>query len=275
MLHDFSIIHRRKPLVFATPEFPVWSTCLRSLAFAPAIEAQAHDETFAQGHAYRFLLEIVCGLHSPIVGETEVFGQFKNFAREWALAEPKRLTLIQRLLSDAKSIRAQYLSGLGTQSYGSWLRKNLSVAEVHVLGAGHLTQEILPYLQKHAQSVHLHVRREQALDFHQGPVHLLTHSAFRQGALVIAAPMKAQEVEAWLGGRNPVQIFDLRDTSCSDPLRLTGSQHRLKDIFTQIEQNKSRLQPLIHEVRGEIRLRSERLAEQTLIRPQGWDDLCA
>ncbi len=59
----------------------VWRTCVRQVAFVdePTAIPQGvpawHDEA-----AYAHLLEVVCGLHSPIVGETEVLHQFKVFA---------------------------------------------------------------------------------------------------------------------------------------------------------------------------------------------------
>jgi hypothetical protein len=36
-------------------------------------------EVFRGQQAYRFLLEVICGLNSPIVGKTAVMGQFKEF----------------------------------------------------------------------------------------------------------------------------------------------------------------------------------------------------
>src|SRR4051794_17953925 len=98
MIQDLRIVHRRKPAKFAPDHGPlVWATCLRSLAFGGTPETG--DEYYLQGEAYRFLLEVVCGLKSPIVGETEVFGQFKVFSQEWVKREPKRASLIQKLLS--------------------------------------------------------------------------------------------------------------------------------------------------------------------------------
>ncbi len=161
MLNNLNIIHRRKPRVFAPSSVPVWATCLRSLAFAKDlsdIELQEEDAIYAGEEAYAFLLEITCGLHSPIVGETEVFGQFKNFVPHWLAAQPDHTALAKRLLTDAKNLRAKHLSKLGNQSYGSWLRKNVSTEDVHVLGGGHLAKEILPYLAKQGKNVTLHVR---------------------------------------------------------------------------------------------------------------------
>ena len=68
-----------------------WQTCLRRILFLNAndnralIEAAEDQlvpptvEIFRAQEAYRFLLEVICGLNSPIVGETAVMGQFKEF----------------------------------------------------------------------------------------------------------------------------------------------------------------------------------------------------
>ncbi|HMN67820.1 MAG TPA: hypothetical protein PKC28_04700 [Bdellovibrionales bacterium] len=274
MLQDFRIVHRRKPHLFSSTGSPVWSTCLRSLAFADHhdLSVSEHDETFQREQAYRFLLEILCGLHSPIVGETEVFGQFKNFAQEWVRLQPQRAALIQRALADAKQLRSRYLSNLGHQSYGSWLRKNLVSRELHILGAGHLAQEILPYLKKQADRVLVHARCPEKVKLEVEAVHGLRARKFDRGALIVAAPLSAAEIETWLDGREPSEIYDLRDTSNTDPLK---GAIGLQDIFAQIEQNKARLVPRIQAVHLEIGQRASALAGQALIRPQGWDDLCA
>src|SRR4051812_23076807 len=157
MLQDLRIVHRRKPATFLADHGPlVWATCLRSLKFGGTPDAG--DEFYTQQDAYRFLLEVICGLKSPIVGETEVFGQFKIFSQEWVKREPKRATLIQKLLSDAKAIRSRHLTGLGVQSYGSWVRGKLTHNRVHFLGAGQLAREIHPYLAKQQRDLAIHVR---------------------------------------------------------------------------------------------------------------------
>lgn len=273
MLHDFTIIHRRKPLRFDDHTDPVWSTCLRSLAFtARAASPHPQDEIHTQHQAYRFLLEIVCGLHSPITGETEVFGQFKTFAQEWIKREPKRAPLVQKLLNDAKAIRSKYLSNLGTQSYGSWVRKNLKAKKVHVLGAGNLAQEIYPYLAKQAETViHSRSPHKSALENTKA----IAEKAFDRGALVIAAPMTAAEIRKWLNNRDPEQIFDLRETSECDALPSTAPQYGLHEIFAEIARTKARLTPLLKEIKREIVERSEKIAAQAQHRPLGWDDLCA
>ena len=281
MLTDLCIVHRRKPNVFLPEEAkgPLWATCLRSLLFVTPEQgeriAKAHDEYYAGIDAYKFLLEVVCGLHSPIVGETEVFGQFKLFIDEWLYKQPQHSVLAQKILSDAKALRSEYLSNLGNQSYGSWLRKNLRENTLHILGGGHLVQEVLPYLTKQGKKVTLHVRCPEKITFFDGEIRSIRENAFDQGALIIAAPLSSMEIETWLGGRQATQIFDLRDNSSSDKIQSTFESHGLRDIFNQIEQNKARLIPLVEKVRAEVETRALKLSATAIVRPQGWDDICA
>jgi len=278
MLNPLTIVHRRKPKIFAPDStFPRWETCLRNLAFVSSsgsdfgFDVESEDEIYTGAEAYQFLLETICGLQSPIIGETEVFGQFKAFAAQWVLIEPGRAPLVQRLLNDAKTLRYRYLSHLGTQSYGSWLRKSLLSSRVHVLGAGQLAREVLPYLAKQGE-VRVHARRPTAVDFHSD-VAAIQKSAFDHGALVVVAPMSSAEIQQWLAGRKPQQIFDLRDNSLQDPIHEQAVP--LHAIFGEIESTRRQLLPLIEKIKVEIRVRAEDLVAHEKLRPLGWDDLCA
>lgn len=281
MIQDLYIEHRRKPRVFKpSAGIPIWATCLRSLAFTSRpdrLELNGEDEIYGQHQAYRFLLEVICGLHSPILGETEVFGQFKIFAQEWVRLEPTRAALIQRLLGDAKALRSRHLCNLGTQSYGGWIRRNLTPGPIDVLGAGHLVREILPYLEKRGNSVNLHVRDPERVSFRQNGVRAITPGGFIGETVIVAAPIENRAIVEWLGARSPLRIFDLRDTSSSDPLFVGAGVelHRLHDIFAEIQRTKVRLLPIVGQVKQEIAELSEKWAGHVLVRPQGWDDLCA
>lgn len=286
MTNELCIVHRRKPFTFPATDAPVWSTCLRSLAFVRAEQigalAQDGDEFYLREHAYQFLLEIVCGLHSPILGETEVFGQFKAFTTAWLQLEPQRATLIQRIFQDAKIIRKQHLENLGIQSYGSWIRKNVKADRIHILGGGLLAQEVTPYLTKAGKEVFTHVRDprkyaacEPAAAELGTTIRALSEQAFSGGALIIAAPVSATFIKEWLREVTPSQVFDLRETADADPILLKTEEHRLSRIFQEIEATKNRLQPVIAKVREDIRVCAEKFASQAIIRPLGWDDLCA
>ncbi len=281
MIQDFYIGHRRKPRIFTSEvNGAIWGTCLRSLAFThnpQSLSLSSEDELYSQQRAYGFLLEIVCGLHSPILGETEVFGQFKNFAQDWLKSDPKKAPLVQKILSDAKLLRSRYLCNLGTQSYGSWIKRHLQAGPLHILGAGQLVQEIFPHLQKRTPDITLHVREPLRSRVQIQNIERIAPGGFQGGALIIAAPMLNSAVMNWLGGTQPQQIFDLRDTSSSDPLQVAADVklYRLHDIFAEIERTKLRLHPIVDQVKQEIACLSERLASHALVRPQGWDDLCA
>lgn len=275
MLNDFRIVHRLKPARFAEVfEAPVWATCLRSLAFpANACDVTDADELYTNSDAYEFLLEVVCGLKSPILGETEVFGQFKQFSAEWVKREPKRKSLVQKILTDAKAIRTQHLLELGIQSYGSWIRRNLRSKRAHFLGAGQMAREIMPYLQKKGCSLAVHTR--DPLKYIDLSAVAINDCKFDRGALIIAAPMSASEIEKWLIGRKPDEIIDLRDNSREDRLEMNVQTVRLHDIFSEIEVTKRKLMPRLEAAQKAILECSRRASAQAIVRPQGWDDLCA
>ena len=57
------------------------ATCVREIAFVDSRAAVPSGATILHDEdAYAHLLEVICGLDSPMVGETEVLHQFKVFA---------------------------------------------------------------------------------------------------------------------------------------------------------------------------------------------------
>jgi len=315
MLSSLVVRHRVKPHLFSPHEREnkiIWETCLRSLAFLNNSADQAshaisnagspnpnpgppnHDEIYQGEQAYQFLLEVIAGLKSPVLGETEVLGQFKIFAFQWLEHEPHWSWLVQHLLSDAKRIRTRYLQKLGTQSYGGWLRKNLKASRVHILGAGHLSQQIVPYLDKQFTQVIVHARRPEAVTAAAAKgsltttpptfsTHALHSQKFDHGALIIAAPMTAQEIQQWLNGRMPEAIYDFRGDSEEDKIdpplgfdtKTYPSLTTLTEIFRELEHAKSQSLPMVKKAQEEIYELSQRWLRKAIMRPQGWDDVCA
>ena len=118
----------------------------RLQAAAPALASSGTD-------AYTFLLRLACGLESRLAGETEVFGQIKESWRAFS-ATPSALSrqldgTVQRLFRDTKEIRAEHLSGLGSASYGSQVRRLLGKASpgpTLLVGAGQLARAVAPWL---------------------------------------------------------------------------------------------------------------------------------
>ena len=138
-------------------------TCLREVCvdLQPASEhidpaqcSQAGAQRYTGASAYRFLLQLACGLESEIAGETEIFGQLKEAWRSLEQTDPevaaKLRPWMQRLLQETKEIRSEYVVGLGSATYGSLARRLLggpSRGTTLLLGAGQLAESVLPYLE--------------------------------------------------------------------------------------------------------------------------------
>jgi hypothetical protein len=103
--------------------------------------------------AYAFLLRFACGLESRMLGETEIFGQVKEawklFSANPGLQSRQLDGIVQMMFQDVKDIRAQQLSGLGSSSYGSQVRRLLgepTPGPTLLVGAGQLGQAVAPWI---------------------------------------------------------------------------------------------------------------------------------
>lgn len=271
----------------------VWKTCLREIAILDSRQLRPEDlrpddEVYTREDGYRFLLEVICGLHSPLVGETEVFGQFKNFAVRAQEGPGGQCTApwIQRLIADAKRIRTNHLTGLGGRSYGQLAHRHLAgCPRIFILGAGHLAQETIPSLADH--HVHIFCRRPEAaidlLERHpDGEVHQIDDSIGIAGdgpvGLIIAAPMSADEITAWVAriGCRFETIVDLRGESRADMLEIEGTNViHFKDILENLETNCRFASQRLEKAREEIFEHAEEFWRRYEVRPFGWEDLCA
>ncbi|MDX9730870.1 MAG: hypothetical protein RBT63_03775 [Bdellovibrionales bacterium] len=272
-----------RPVYRELPYFH-WQTCLRSLALVPEdFPEWSGGEWLDDRAAYERILEIACGLHSPLVGETEVFGQFKEafqncidrFSRQGASSEQVAFAATLRhwhkaLIEDVKLVRETHLRDLGSQSYGSLVRREVREfrePKIEFLGSGQLVSEILPWLLKVLKPgvddgrVTLHARNAEKaqasfmarsedsheggrtvaslVDFrslHEGPEELSTSG--RSGAvpctarvLIVAAPMTSREIAAWAKDRVRYDlILDLRGESRHDGLEPICLSSRLRSL---------------------------------------------
>ncbi len=299
-----------------SPEFAkhwfFWQTCLRQIAIADELTVGAlkahlepNDEVYQGEAAYGFLLEIICGLHSPLLGETEVYGQFKNAVAAFQFPLTPWGSHLRRffkvLFEDAKRIRQAHLEDLGSQSYGSVLRRELrGLKHIHILGAGQLVQEILPWLTKDGNQVHIHARdtvkaRQQlagvlkagstkvhCLPAGHGalgvlPVHTDDTDMVHTQAVIIAAPVSAKFLELWLkGAPELVVIADLRADSATDLPQLQSETHLvLGDVFSRITQNQALLAERKEAALAAIRDAVHERNSYVEYRPFGWEDVCA
>jgi len=274
-----------------------WETCLRRIVLLNQVEyrallgaGRADSETYRGKDAYRFLLEVVCGLRSPLIGETEVLGQFRNFCAKakfpptpwgWFLSQ-----LTADLLEDAKQVRHRRLQGLGSQSYGSLVRQHLkSVPVTAILGSGQLAREILTWVNGKTE-VRLFCRNRShgetlLKDFPQIHIRQLTDSTNgwndQNTALVIAAPLSSKGIEKWIGLQNVnfTKALDLRGNAESDPWPAAFPLIKLPELFAALAADRQKMTPRIAAAHEEIDALTRRRTQQAQFRPFGWEDLCA
>lgn len=261
----------------------VWETCVRVLGLSTQNEKAeiAHTvddiQTYRGSQAYHFLLRVTSGLESPVLGETEVFGQFKN----WLEQSPKWQTLGKMILEDVKLIRRLYLEGLGAQSYGSWARKKLeNQKRVMMIGCGQLGQEILPWLSKSDRHVSVVVRNpERYKHLAQASVEVVQQEQVQEwgGALLILAPISDEEMQAILNKSSFELIVDLRDISGKFWGQKLVQQHvfTLEDAFVDLQKFRELGQTQIKQAEQKLQELARLRAQSEQNRPFGWDDLCA
>ena len=280
-----------------------WQTCLRRILFlnrienSALIEAAENDPLFSGSieiyrgrEAYGFLFEVICGLNSPLLGETAVMGQFREFCSNarfvdtpwgWFLRQ-----LTANVLIDAKRVRHDHLQGIGSQSYGSLVRQHVKgMSTVAVLGAGKLAREILPWLIGKTTARLFYRNWQHAKDLlNEYPeLHLDQYAnddagwQLEETGLVIAAPLKASHVEDWVRLQSTTfsKCLDLRGDAATDPIMLPIPVIKLSELFDALRTERQRLEGRIASARAEIKRLVVRQNHQAQFRPFGWEDLCA
>lgn len=267
---------------------PIWRTCLREVSFANdgSVDVAPLADTarrLTEGDAYELLLEILCGLRSPMLGETQVLGQFKVFLGSLGAGDDWLKRLGQRLLADAREIRTTHLQGLGSRSYGSAVRRHLAGCRRAVLiGTGKLADEVLPFLADEGRAVDQWSRRDDAGTSVAGVKSWVVDRAGDApivedvSVLVIAAPIPSGGVER-VAARYPglTRVIDLR-AELDRPLRLSSvSVVTLQDLFAQMSAASAFATRHVDAARADIVRRSRGYELREELRPFGWDDLCA
>jgi glutamyl-tRNA reductase len=284
MLNDLVIVNLRANSTEAMPAALTnlqWQTCLRRIVFLHRSELEQRTssrlEIYSGREAYQFLLEVICGLHSPLVGENAVMGQFRKFRTSAVFPETTwgrfLRDLTTDLLVDARQVRHHHLQNLGSQSYGSLIRKHLKgQSSVAVLGAGSLAREIVPWLTdarvfyrnwQHArdlQDEHPHIEFEQ---FEMADAGWKSETT----SLVVAAPLTAAQINEWLAVQRVSfsLILDLRGNAATDPIHSTQPVLNLSELLSSLQQERERIADRVNSARDEIRtLACERYREHSL-----------
>lgn len=221
---------------------------------------------------HRFLVEICSGLHSPLLGETEVFGQFRDFrnAQEWPAPW---IPLLDAVEEDVKKIRRNHLLHLGAQSYGSLTRKHLSKIPTVLVGGGRLAEEILPWLEGKKFQL---VRNPQKIQPKED-VTCLSFSELSQipeGAQwIIAAPLTNDALNQLWQQKSPEKVLDFRG---EQSLSETSFPYLpLSALFAELETVRSALEVKRDQAKAAVRELSKRREAEVQHRPYGWEDVFA
>lgn len=247
-------------------------TCVRDVFFMDD-EAAAEQTILEDGAAYTRVLEIVCGLHSPMAGETQVQGQFKTFLDSLTTPDLKWLRRLgQQILSDARVIREQHLRDLGSRTYGSAVRRHAQTsARVAIIGAGALAQEVHAYVaETHAVDVWTRARLQQ-LRLHPPVSSVATDST----TLVVAAPVDGAVI-AEVAATYPTlsRIIDLRAADEVTPLPDGVPTQTLTDVFAD-SQTTEASRTKLDAARAAAAHCGRRFDAREELHPFGWEDLCA
>ena len=287
MISAFRVFHRESPdhkSLPAAPGFLHFGTCLRSIVLTTRPETPSFlgdYEVFEGREAYIFRLEVICGVRSALFGETEILGQFREFLRNNdALLKGPLRPISSQLIVDAKKIRFQHLQNLGSHSYGSLVRKKMEShhQQIHFVGSGQLTQEILPWLRKLPLDIAIYTRspgkypKLQASGVQVLP--LIEFEASTADVVVIAAPIEQKQFQPLLSRKKAKTIFDLRGVSDHEPVQ-GECVYTLPQLFSEIETNQLQLIKVRREVEVAIFDCAQEKFLQEKPRPFGWDDLWA
>lgn len=258
-----------------------WRTCLREVAFLrDEPEISSCPATLVDADAYTLLLEIVSGLRSPLVGETEVQAQFKTFLASLDPSADADLRRVgQRLLADVKSIRRRHFQGLGTREYGALVASRVPAGRrVVLVGTGALAAEVLEHLPR-APRVDRWGRTPQP---GRDDYYLLDTASSRPVCaddavtVIVAAPVSASDLRSLLACYpRAVDAIDLRAADQRTPIGGGLRVLTLDDIFRQVQPMTWAATRRLADARREILSLGHAFKQREELRPFGWDDLCA
>jgi glutamyl-tRNA reductase len=280
-----ALIHRPRGAPHRAPAGRTWTTCLRDILFItdPPGALVAHEPVLTEAAAYALLLEVVCGLRSPLVGETEVQAQFKAFLASLDPADDGWLQRLgQRVLADAKHVRTRHLQGFGAHSYARLALTRVTATRLAIIGAGALAQEILQRLDP-SVPVDLWGRRDEHPAAAESPVvrYLRISTVDAQDSvadptsLIIAAPASPGDVAAVVRAYPALsEVIDLRAADEVSPIARAVPVVTLAALFSAIDEPESS-PPGVRSALDEIQRLAQDYVHRQELHPFGWDDLCA
>ncbi len=105
--------------------------------------------------AYRYLLEVITGLKSRLLGESEVAGQFKKAYDDYKSSPAFNAVcgnILEKLMKDGKEIKTKHLQSIGQYSYAGLAKRVLQnhnvQGQVLIVGTGQLAYDTAKLLGK-------------------------------------------------------------------------------------------------------------------------------
>ncbi len=264
----------------------IWETCLRKIIFtenkdSTLSEEKVNFDLFEDEQALVFLLEVLCGLQSKVIGETEIFGQFKQFLETEdakKISFFKNQQFVQFLFKQVKEIREKFITHLGVNSYGSMIRKICQTdEEISLIGYGQLAKKILPWLGQ--RQIKIYVRDKSKYQNQENFQFLNMSEAVFSSTLIVAAPIQTEHLLTLINSASGVsKIVDCRSLE----EKVQSLKHKLwqteiielNDLFAQAEAKQEKMKSMIPLINQEIRDRVQSYLMKAQHRPQGWEDLC-
>lgn len=272
----------------------VFETCLRQIVFLNSDsflsnpeyvklvqEQGAQLEVIKGDKGYQFTLEVICGLRSLIKGETEIFGQFREFfsAHKIHVENMAMTELFKQLLTDCKWIRSQRIQNWSQNTYGSVTRKLLNNKDgVVLLGGGQLAKEIAPWL-KHVKTKSILLRRPRELEpqFAGFRIDLAYDMPDAEDitVVVVAANVSNVDLEEYFKKWPNVRL--VVDWRGDESLAPTESRlvFRLRDLKKDDQRSKTEEAQRIQLVTSDIQTKALEFAKKAKHNPWGWEDFCA
>lgn len=159
------------------PQSIIIHTCQRTIVagFTSHLKHDPYQEIYFGASAYKFLLEVICGLKSKILAEYEIVSQFKSAYHQYLAQSPidkngNLIKVVEKLFKDSKEIRTKYLLGISHESYAGITKKIIKsnfkssdqIPQITILGSGKLAEDIIKNCSK-SYRIHLIARNKDRL----------------------------------------------------------------------------------------------------------------
>jgi glutamyl-tRNA reductase len=263
-----------------------WKTCMRTVYIGDSrIMEEKHlypifpYEIYRGYKAYQLLLEIISGIRSRLLGETEVLNQFKEEFQTSKLPNTPfgdyMMKLRDQLIEDSRKLRSKYLRGLGDQSYGGLVHRVLGLTkDVTIIGTGQLAEQVIPWIRQ-KRNLTIVGRNQERLDFlslkFQASFQYFGQKLPQSAAYIICAPISIRQ---WIHTipKNSL-VIDLREDGMGDFEDSTLNYYSFESILAILKENEEKNKKL----RKDLEIIVSKIVEErefdSLNYINGWEDI--